>query len=297
VWYIEHCVLGALYEASAKTPAVGGLPGLGEKEDTKFICSMSGTWHGDDVYISTGEGEYEAKIQGNKLELYDPLYERGKKPIALLTRFGRKGPTLGAKPPERAIVLFDGSSADAWTNGRVEDGLLYGNDMRTKQAFRDYQLHLEFRTPYILPQVNTARPSSLAPPQVLAGVFHQGRYETQIRDSFCNVYFFEQPGSSLINACGAINGIAQRVNACLPSLVWQTYDAEFTAPQFDGTGKLTQPARITDQLNGVIVHIDQDLSKKTANAPVDVVVPDATPLSIIQKDYPVCYRNIWIVPK
>jgi hypothetical protein len=229
--------------------------------------------------------------------MYDPIYERGKKPIAILRRFARNRPTLSAKPPGRAIVLFDGSSADAWVNGQVKDGLLHGNGMRTKQAFRDYQLHLEFRTPYILPQVNTTRPTSLAPPPLLAGVFHQGRYETQIRDSFCKVYFFEQPGSSLINACGAINGIAPRVNACLPSLVWQTYDAEFTAARFDGTRKLTQAARITDRLNGVVVHNDQDLSEKSSNAPIAEATPDIIPLYLIQKDYPVCYRNIWIVPR
>jgi len=229
--------------------------------------------------------------------LHDPLYERGKKPIALPTRFARTSPTLSAKPPERAIVLFDGSSADAWVNGRVENGLLYGNDLRTKQAFRNYQLHLEFRTPCILPQVNSTRPTSLAPPQVLARVFNQGRYETQIRDSFCCGYFFEQAGTSLVDACCAINRIAPRVNACRPSLVWQTYDAEFTPARFDGTGKLTQAARITDRLNGVVVHNNQDLAEKSFNAPIAETSPAIVPLYIVQKDFPVCYRNIWIVPR
>jgi hypothetical protein len=304
-WFINQQLVGALYQASGKAPEDSGLPGLGREKDTKFVCAMGGGWHrtgtprGDEVLIGMDEGPYFGKTQGKNVELYDSTDERGDEPIAILSRIERKSPALDAKPPERAIVLFDGGSTDAWINGRVENGLLSGNDIKTKQTFRDYQLHLEFRTPYILACRQEDRPqkSSLTQTQTSGGVFHQGRYETLIRDSFCRPSIHEVAGSSMIDACCAINRIAPRVDVCLPSLVWQTYDADFTAARFDGAGKLTQPARITSRLNGVIVHNNQELSKTSPNAPIQEITSDPRPLYVRNKDYPVYYRNIWIVPK
>ena len=70
-----------------------------------------------------------------------------------LKRVERKSPTLGAKPPADAIVLFDGSEASLranWNDGakRTEDGLLV-QGATSKQTFGDYRLHLEFMTPFM----------------------------------------------------------------------------------------------------------------------------------------------------
>ncbi len=40
-------------------------------------------------------------------------------------------------------MLFDGSSAEAFTNGRVKDGLLV-EGATSKQKFQNYKIHLEF---------------------------------------------------------------------------------------------------------------------------------------------------------
>ncbi|NQV26968.1 MAG: DUF1080 domain-containing protein, partial [Rhodopirellula sp.] len=64
----------------------------------------------------------------------------------------RKSPTLGAKPPAGATVLFDGSNIDAWEKGKlVEEGehKYLGVEARTKERFENFTLHLEFRTPYM----------------------------------------------------------------------------------------------------------------------------------------------------
>ena len=63
-------------------------------------------------------------------------------------------------PPADAIVLFDGTSSDAWTARQVPRQVADGamtvpsrpagggdNNLVTKQAFVDVQLHLEFRAP------------------------------------------------------------------------------------------------------------------------------------------------------
>ena len=62
-------------------------------------------------------------------------------------------------PPSDALVLFDGDDLDQWVSTRdkspagwtISDGLLTVNKARgnieTKRAFRDYQLHLEWRVP------------------------------------------------------------------------------------------------------------------------------------------------------
>ena len=66
------------------------------------------------------------------------------------------------KPGER-IQLFDGSGLDNWrhTDGRLAQWpLIEGGatevccgDLRTKDSFRDYKLHVEFKVPLLPPDV------------------------------------------------------------------------------------------------------------------------------------------------
>jgi hypothetical protein len=191
----------------------------------------------------------------------------------------RESPTLGAKPPSGAVVLFDGTTADGWQNGRIsEDGLLM-EGCTSKQTFQSHKLHIEFLLPYMPEARGQGRGNS--------GLYLQGRYEVQMLDSF------GLAGKN--NECGGIYSIKDPdVNMCFPPLSWQTYDVEFTAARYDESGKLLENARMTILHNGVVVHKDVELPKTTTAAPVKAG-PEPGPVYLQNHGNPVRYRNIWVV--
>lgn len=245
-------------------PGAGWSPGMGRD-------SLQGA-RGDGVVALTDEaGKVTATIRDKKLIL---VGADGKKE---LERIERASPTLGAEPPEGAVVLFDDASADD------ADGLLITTGKMSEQRFSDYTLHLEFRTPYMPTARDQRRGNS--------GVYHSGRWETQILDSFGL-----EAGAG---DCGGIYSIAPpRLNMCLPPLAWQTYDVEFTAAKFDAEGNRTAWPRITVKLNGVTIHEDLELAKNsTPAAPVKAPLDGpAGPIYLQYHSNPVRFRNIWVVP-
>jgi hypothetical protein len=124
-----------------------------------------------------------------------------------------------------------------------------------------------------------------------SGIYHSGRGETQILDSFGL-----KPQD---NDCGGIYSISKpRLNMCLPPLAWQTYDVDFTAAKFDAEGNRTAWPRITVRLNGELVHEDLELNKNsTTAAPITTPLtgPEG-PINLQDHKNPVFFRNIWIVP-
>src|SRR5262249_48351885 len=173
-----------------------------------------------------------------------------------LSKIARKSPTLGARPPEGAVVLFDGKDAGQFEGGRItNDGLLM-QGVTSKKKFKSGTLHLEFRTPYMPQDSGQQRGNS--------GCYLQGRYEVQILDSF------GLEGKD--NECGGIYSVRDaNINMCYPPLAWQTYDIDYSAAEYDAAGKLTKNARITVRHNGFIVHKDIELpNRNTTAAPVQV---------------------------
>ena len=210
-----------------------------------------------------------------------------------MEKFRRVSPTLGAKPPSNAIVLFDGTNLNEWEqadhpgkkpNWKILPGGILevgkGN-IRTKRTFRYFVLHLEFRTPYMPFARGQARGNS--------GVYLQGRYEVQILDSY------GLAGED--NECGGIYHVARpRVNMCFPPLQWQTYDITFRAARFDRSGKKIANARVTVLHNGVVIHENLELPGPT---PGGLDQNEALPGPILLQDHgnPVQFRNIWIIEK
>jgi len=200
--------------------------------------------------------------------------------IAELTKVERKSPTLGAKPPEGAVVLFDGTSAKEFEPGKMSDDGLLMAGATSKRKFQSCQLHVEFLLPFMPEARGQGRGNS--------GCYLQGRYEVQMLDSF------GLKGEN--NECGGIYSIkAPDVNMCFPPLSWQTYDIDYTAAKFDG-GKKVQDATISVKHNGVPIHKDVALPHITTAAPVPEG-PEAGPIYLQDHGNPVRYRNIWLVEK
>jgi hypothetical protein len=192
----------------------------------------------------------------------------------------RRSPTLGAKPPQGAVVLFDGSSAENFDKAKVEEGLLVP-PATSKQKFQSFTLHLEFRTPFMPKARGQARGNS--------GCYVQGRYEVQILDSF------GLEGKN--NECGGIYEIRDpNVNMCFPPMAWQTYDIDYSAAKYGGDGKKTENARITVRHNGVVVHENVELPRATRASPVAEGV-ESGPIYLQDHGNPVRFRNIWLVER
>ena len=248
----------------------GGLPGAG--------------WDGKKTTLVRGTGE---TVDGKaKLTLGGKAGEIGGGKLCLgadcLARTERKSPTMGAPAPAGAVVLFDGSNADAWTgNGMDAETKLLKQGQNTKQKFQSYTAHIEFMLPY--------KPEARGQGRGNSGFYNQGRYEVQMLDSF------GLEGKD--NECGGIYSIkAPDLNMCLPPLQWQTYDIDYTAATFDAAGKKTASAKITVKLNGTVIHKDVALTHGTTAAPVGEG-PEPGPLHLQDHGNPVRFRNIWLVEK
>jgi hypothetical protein len=143
-----------------------------------------------------------------------------------------------------------------------------------------YHLHLEFRLSYMPTAFGQARSNS--------GVYLDDCYEIQVLDSF------GLEGRN--NECGGFYSIKEPdVNMCLPPLVWQTYDFDFSGPKFDAAGKKTANARITVLHNGVPIHANIELPKDTPGRKKEG--PGPRPIHLQGHGCHVQYRNIWLVPK
>jgi len=209
-----------------------------------------------------------------------------------------------AAPPSDAVVLFDGKNEDEWVSAQdhtpakwiVGDGVLTvakgtGN-IETKQAFKDYQLHIEWRIPTDITGSGQARGNS--------GVFlaslgpGDAGYELQVLDSYNNATY--------------VNGQAGSIYKESPPLVnpnrkpgeWQTYDVVWTAPRFNEDGSLKTPAYVTAFFNGVLVqnhfalkgqtlYIGQPFYKAYDRAPIKLQAHG-------DKSEPISFRNIWVRP-
>ncbi|GAA3585686.1 hypothetical protein GCM10022419_079650 [Nonomuraea rosea] len=191
------------------------------------------------------------------------------------------------------ITLFDGSSLAAWekraggaatwpiANGSVE---AYGGDIRTRQTFGDFRLHVEWYEPDYPPDVTGQQRGN-------SGIFLQERYELQVLESYGDT-------TPAANEAGSIYSkrAPDRNMATAPG-TWQTYEIAFRAARYTGAGVKTDNARVTVTWNGVVVHDDVAIDGGTG----DHIPENAASGGIRLQDHGdpgenPRFRNVWIEP-
>jgi hypothetical protein len=255
---------------------VGGLPGAGWSRGGERTAHDGKLNNQGQLKFADQKGEVIGTLKAGKLTITTGDASIEMKKVA------RKSPTMGKAAPKGAVVLFDGTKEAAKNNfqrGQVVMENLLRHDVETNAKFGDHQLHLEFRLPFMPYARGQGRGNS--------GMYVQGRYECQILDSF------GLAGEN--NECGGIYSIAKpAVNMCLPPLVWQTYDVDFTAARYDA-GKKVKNARVTISHNGVKIHDDLELPNGTPGKHSEGPGPQI--LYLQGHGNPVVFRNIWVVKK
>lgn len=234
---------------------LGGLPGAGWDEKNKILLDGKLTDGRIELHAAKGERKY---MDGNpeRFSATPQFPPEGQKPWSgaiqkgvmsgltddgkpfVMEKTERKSPTLGAKPPQGAVVLFDGKSLEHWIGGRLDEaaGVLHtdAKDVKSKDKFSAYTVHLEFRTPF--------RPKGRGQGRGNSGFYQTNGQEVQVLDSFGL--------AGLKNECGGLYGRADsRTNMCLPPLIWQTYDVELLPSADD-----PKAATLTVRHNGVVIH-------------------------------------------
>ena len=202
--------------------------------------------------------------------------------------------------PSDAIVLFDGKNLDQWSDAKgapsgwiLRDGYMEvppkgtegGGTIQTKDKWGDCQLHIEFATPEKVEGNSQGRGNS--------GVFLMGLYEFQVLYSYNNRTYAD-------GTAGAIYGqMPPLVNPARPPGEWQVYDIIFTAPRFDASGKVTQPAIITALRNGVLVQNHESYMGPSGHKNLtsyDKTRATEGPIKLQDHGNPTRFRNIWIRP-
>ena len=282
VGMVEGEKIGAniIAEGDGKFSIIGyrnGLPGDGWDGDRADLYTGTGKTTDGKVTFASTDGTWTAAIEDGKLVVFDDAGSQ----FTQLSRIVRTSPTEGAKAPEGALVLFDGSNADAWKDGKMTDDGLLIQGTASKETFGDFTLHIEFYLPY--------KPYARGQGRGNSGFYAQGRYEVQVLDSF------GLEGKD--NECGGIYSVKDpEMNMCFPPLQWQAYDVDFTAAKFDAEGKKTANARITVKHNGVVIHQDVEIDHATTASPMKEGAEQG-PIYLQDHGNPVRYRNIWVLKK
>jgi len=196
------------------------------------------------------------------------------------------------KTPSDAVVLFDGSSLDAWLDkdGKpcrwaIIDGAMQvvpgTGEVQTKASFGDCQLHIEFATPTKVEGSSQGRGNS--------GVFPMGMHEIQVLDCFDNDTYPDGQCSSVYAENPPL------VNACRKPGEWQTYDIVFHQPIWDGE-TLKHPGTVTVIHNGVLTQDNWEFEGLSTHCQRRPLKPYATKLPLKLQDHnnPMRFRNIWI---
>jgi len=192
-----------------------------------------------------------------------------------------EGPRLAAELPIKWQLVKDpvdsGYALNA--NDPAAAGGKYGAaDIVTKEAFRDFRLHVEFL-------IEKEGGNS--------GVYLQNRYEIQILDGDSSTHGM----AAIINEKAAPYSIYRGLGK------WNAYDIKFRAARFDDQGKLLENAKTTIYFNGKKIHDDVPIQKVWGgpNSGMDGgndggkgITDRPGGIKLQAEGHDVLFRNIWI---
>jgi len=209
-----------------------------------------------------------------------------------------------SEAPSDAVVLFDGKNLDKWVMADdrkqaakwiVSSGILTvdkktGN-IETKQAFGNYQLHIEWRVPQNITGSGQLRGNS----GLFLASLGKGDlgYELQVLDNYDNKTYTNGMAGSIYKQTTPL------VNPSKKAGEWQSYDVIWTAPTFNTDSTVKTPAKVTVLFNGVLVQNNFELKGPTqyVGAPAYRQAHGPSPIKLQahgDKSEPVSFRNIWI---
>ncbi len=208
---------------------------------------------------------------------------------------GEPGENGGTMAPSDAIKLFDGKDLSAWEHrdGKpaqwlVENGVFTVNkgtgDIFTKQAFEDFQLHIEWKVPQVISGEGQARGNS--------GIFLQNIYEVQVLDSYQNRTYKNGQAASIYKQTPPLK------NAMRAPGEWNVFDIIYVAPRFKANGDLFYPAHVTVIHNGIVVQNHTQITGHTPNTGLPRYQAHGKGPIRLQDhgdpSEPLSFRNIWI---
>ncbi len=169
------------------------------------------------------------------------------------------------------------------TNWTFADGVLTApngwDSLVTQEVYGDFVLHVEFN-------VNSKGGDNLEA-DGNSGVYIQHRYEIQIQNAhgIPEEQFTHSYGGSIYKLKKPDRLVSK------PAGQWQTYDIVFRAARFDGDQKI-ENARITVYHNGVLIHDDFEIPRKTGAGEKEG--PEPMALKLQGHNNPVKFRNVWV---
>lgn len=197
--------------------------------------------------------------------------------------------------PSDAIVLFDGKDLSKWEQPDgsaaawiVKNGIVTVNkksgDIRTKEKFGSFQLHLEWSVPVDIQGESQSRGNS--------GVYLQGKYEIQILDNYKNETYANGMAGSIYKQTAPLANPMRKPGD------WNVYDIIYTAPVFKEDGTYLYRPRVTIIMNGVVVQNNTEIlgtteyigfpkTEKHGDGPI-LLQMHGDPSKAIS------FRNIWI---
>ena len=192
---------------------------------------------------------------------------------------GERPPTWGACDANgkhsfgRPVVLFDGTSLDAWGVQMADRAIMWSvvdgamtnqpkaNNLVSKEKFKDFRLDAEYK---VSPKGNS-------------GIYIRGRYEMQVLDDVSRTDDREHGHMSIYSAKAPL------VNASKPAGEWQTVQITVVGNCVSAT------------LNGQKIHDNSKLTRITGGAQ-DTRETEPGPI-VIQGDHEVVwYRKVIVTP-